>query len=90
MHIHGIQWLPITPASQYLQTLPNFPLRKAEVVRAHPSPATHEWGDLYAAVLSYSDPSEALTLLPLAVKNQAIKSSALLYQTVYQNLELVR
>ena len=87
MHIHGIQWLPITPASAYLGTLPNFTERKAEILRAHPNPATHEWGDLYTATLSYSDPQEAVSLLPVASKNQAMKSTALLYQTVYNNLE---
>lgn len=87
MHIHGIQWLPITPASSYLGTLPNFPERKAEILRAHPDPAAHEWGDLYTATLSYSDPQEAVRLLPIASKNQAMKSTSLLYQTVYQNLE---
>lgn len=87
MHIHGIQWLPITPASSYLTTLPSFTERNAEVLRAHPNPAAHEWGDLYAAQLSFFDPDTAERLLPTAVKNQAIKSSALLYQTVYQNRE---
>lgn len=87
MHIHGIQWLPITPASGYLGTLLNFAERQAEILRAHPNPATHEWGDLYTATLSYTNPQEAVRLLPTASKNQAIKSTALLYQTVYQNLE---
>jgi endo-1,3(4)-beta-glucanase len=87
MHIHGIQWLPITPASGYLGTLPNFAERQAEILRAHPNPATHEWGDLYTAMLSYTDPREAEALLPEAVEHLAMKSTALLYQTVYQNLE---
>lgn len=87
MHIHGIQWLPITPASGYLATLPGFTERNNEVLRAHPNSATHEWGDLYTAHLSYFDPEQAVRLIPTAIKNQAIKSSALLYQTVYQNLE---
>lgn len=90
MHIHGIQWLPITPASSYLATLPNFEGRQQEIIKAHPNPATHEWGDLYAAQLSYFNPDEAERLLDMAVKNQAIKSTALLYQTVYQNREAKR
>jgi endoglucanase Acf2 len=87
MHIHGIQWLPITPASQYLATLPNFAERNAEILRAHPNPSAHEWGDLYTAHLSYFDPEQAVRLLPVASKNQAMKSSALLYHTVYRNLD---
>lgn len=87
MHIHGIQWLPITPASSYLATLPNFEGRQQEIIKAHPNPATHEWGDLYAAQLSYFNPEEAERLLDMAVKNQAMKSTTLLYQTVYRNLE---
>jgi hypothetical protein len=87
MHIHGIEWLPITPASSYLGTLPNFKERNNEILRAHPNPSTHEWSDLYTAHLSYFDPEQAARLLPVASKNQAMKSTALLYQTVYQNLE---
>lgn len=87
MHIHGIQWLPITPASEYLGTLPFFSERKMEILRAHASPTSHEWGDLYVAMLSYTSPNEAVALLPEAAKHSAMKSTALLYQTVYRNLE---
>lgn len=87
MHIHGIQWLPITPASEYLGTLPFFSERKMEILRAHASPVSHEWGDLYVAVLSYTSPNEAVALLPEAAKHSAMKSTSLLYQTVYYNLE---
>lgn len=88
MHIQGIQWLPITPASAYLHSLPSFTERKQELLKAHPLPAQHEWGDLYAAQLSFSDPAEAKNILPMAAKNQGMKSTALLYQTVYRNAEL--
>ncbi len=87
MHIHGIQWLPITPASEYLKTLPHFSERKAEVLRAHPNPAGHEWGDLYTATLSFAEPEEAVRLLSEAQTKRAMKSTALLYHTVYSNLE---
>jgi len=90
MHIHGIEWLPITPASSYLGTLPNFKERNEEILRAHPNPSTHEWGDLYTAHLSYFDPEQAVRLLPVASKNQAMKSTALLYQTVYANVERLK
>ncbi len=87
MHIHGIQWLPITPASGYLESLPAWEVRKEEILRAHPNPAGHEWGDLYTATLSFKQPEEALRLLPEAQKNRAMKSTALLLHTVYSNLE---
>lgn len=87
MHIHGIQWLPITPASGYLGTLPNFTERINELRRSHPNPAAHEWGDLYTAHLSYSRPSEAVRLLPTAQQKRAMESTALLLHIVYENLE---
>ena len=90
MHIHGIQWLPITPASNYLGSLPNFKERNSEILQTHPLPATHEWGDLYVAMLSYVDPRAAEVLLPEAEKHLAMKSTALLYQTVYSNSERLR
>lgn len=87
MHIHGIQWLPITPASGYLGTLPNVAERIGELLRSHPDPAAHEWGDLYAAHLSYSRPAEAVRLLPTAQQKRAMESTALLLHIVYENLE---
>lgn len=87
MHIHGIQWLPITPASGYLKTLPNFGLRRSELLRVHPDPAAHEWGDLYTAHLSYFAPDEAVRLLPVARQKRAMESTALLLHVVYANLE---
>lgn len=87
MHIHGIQWLPITPASDYLRSLPNFAERKREILSQHPKPALHEWGDLYTAYLSFIDPMEAREMLNVARDKQALKSKALLYQTVYKNTE---
>lgn len=90
MHIHGIQWLPITPASEYLRKLPNFTERNQELLRAHPNPASHEWGDLYTAHLSYFEPQRAVELLPLAQQKRAMRSTALLLHTVYSNQELQR
>lgn len=90
MHIHGIQWLPITPASLYLGTLPNFSERQAEILRAHANPGSHEWGDLYTAKLSFFDPKRALELLPEARQKRSIRSTALLLQTVYANAEAGR
>lgn len=87
MHIHGIQWLPITPASDYLRSLPNFAERKREIISQHPKPSAHEWGDLYTAYLSFVDPLEAREILSIARNKQALKSKALLYQTVYKNAE---
>lgn len=87
MHIHGIQWLPITPAAGYLGSLPDWESRKQEILRTHPNPASHEWGDLYTATLSFHQPEEALRLLPEAQKNRAMKSTAILLHTVYSNLE---
>lgn len=87
MHIQGIQWLPITPASKYLGILPNHVERMRDLGLTPSVAANHEWGDLYAAYLSYFDPVEAEKHLETASKNQAIKSKALLYHTVLKNLE---
>jgi endo-1,3(4)-beta-glucanase len=90
MHIHGIQWLPITPASRYLSTLPNTGERVAEVLRTHPNPTMHEWGDLYLAYRSYTDPWAVVGSLAAVSDKVAIKSRALLYQTTYRNIEISR
>ncbi len=87
MHIQGIQWLPITPASEYLGTLPNHIERMNDLNLTTARAADHEWGDLYTAYLSYFDPAEAAKYLETASKHQAIKSKALLYHTVLKNLE---
>jgi len=87
MHIQGIQWLPITPASGYLGTLPNHVERMRDLNLTYSQAADHEWGDLYTAYLSYFDPIEAVKYLETASKHQAIKSKALLYHTVLKNLE---
>ncbi len=85
MHIQGIQWLPITPASTYLGRLPGHEARMRDLGLSSALAATHEWGDLYIAYLSYHDPVEALRNLDLAVPRQAIKSTALLRHIVYSN-----
>ena len=85
MHIQGIQWLPITPASEYLGRLPGHKARMQDIGLAPASAAMHEWGDLYVAYLSYHDPAEALRILELAAPRQAIKSTALLRHVVYSN-----
>lgn len=87
MHIQGIQWLPITPASGYLGTLPNHAERMKDLNMVTALAADHEWGDLYTAYLSYFDPAEAVKYLETASKHQAIKSKALLYHMVLKNLE---
>ncbi len=87
MHIQGIQWLPITPASEYLGTLPNQPERMRDLGLDPSAAADHEWGDLYIAYLSSFDPVEAAKHLDTASKRQAIKSKALLYHVVLMNLE---
>lgn len=87
MHIQGIQWLPITPASEYLGALPNQPERMKDLGLNPSDAADHEWGDLYTVYLSYLDPIEAVKHLERASKHQAIKSKALLYHTVLKNLE---
>ena len=85
MHIQGIQWLPITPASRYLGRLSDHEARMRDLGLTPASAATHEWGDLYVTYLSYHDPVEALRILELAAPRQAIKSTALLRHVVYSN-----
>lgn len=87
MHIHGIQWLPITPASEYLAELHQPRERVADIEQAHPNPTDHEWGDLFVAYLSYVDPEMAVTFLDQGARHQALKSRGLLYHTVYRNQE---
>lgn len=88
MHIHGIQWLPITPASSYLRGLPRHEDRVREVSVSGADPLRHEWADLYLAYRSYAEPGYAASMIGrIPETSRAIKSRALLYQSVYGNVE---
>ncbi len=83
MHILGIQFLPMTPASKYLAGVSDGVkieafLRSEEVVG-------HEWGDLYLAYLSYFNPDEASQLLPRVQSDGGLKLESLRYQVIYSN-----
>ena len=86
LHIYGIQWLPITPASIYLKDIPNYSLHKKTIINAYPDPYAHEWGDLYAAYQSFWEPEMAFNNIDTALKNDGLKLDSLLYQTVLSNL----
>jgi endoglucanase Acf2 len=87
MHVYGIQWLPITPASSYLRTITTLPTVIAELQKSVASPAAHEWGDLYTAVLAQVDPQQALQQLPLVQSSNGLKLQSLLFQAVYQETQ---
>jgi len=87
MHIYGIQWLPITPASSYLGELTNSARYFDEVAKIQSNYGGHEWIDLYLAAMSYTDPQKAAQMLKVRPNGQGMKIKSLLYQVVYQNLE---
>lgn len=87
LHIYGIQWLPITPASNYLTSLASNPVYIQEIERLEADPYAHEWGDLYTAYLSYADPQTASDNLDRVTTTNGLKLASLLLQTVYGNGE---
>lgn len=84
MHVYGIQWLPITPASSYLRTIETLPTVLTEVQKTVANPAEHEWGDLYTAVLAMVDPQQAQQVVAQVQSTGGLKLKSLLLQTVYQ------
>ncbi|MBP9699949.1 hypothetical protein KBD71_01570 [Candidatus Woesebacteria bacterium] len=87
MHVYGIQWLPITPASSYLRTITTLPTVITSIQQTVATPATHEWGDLYTAVLAQVDPQQAQQQLPMVQSSNGLKLQSLLLQAVYQETE---
>ncbi len=84
MHVYGIQWLPFTPASDYLTTITTLPAILTEVQRTVPNPAAHEWGDLYTAVLAQINRDQAQSVLGQVQSSNGLKLQSLLLQAVYQ------
>lgn len=84
LHIHGIQWLPLTPASAY--SLSQLPLKEsiAELDVLEDNPVKHEWGDLYVAALASFNTTKAVQLLPNLSGFLGTKSRAVLYGFLLQ------
>lgn len=62
-HIHGINWLPFTPASVYLGRFPDYVKANHDVVvgkRKHGSNYDNGWGDLVAMFGALSNPEPAV------------------------------
>lgn len=87
LHIYGIQMLPITNGSSYLQTLSENSSYSNEIQELNSDPYAHEWGDLYAAFVSYSNPTAAISNLPRVTSTSGMKLKSLLLHTVYSNFE---
>ena len=87
MHIYGIQFLPITPASQYLSSFTNYDAVVNDIYRDG-NPVSHEWGDLLLAYISYTDPEKAQNEINFLQSNRGgMKLRSILLQVIYQNLE---
>lgn len=84
MHVYGIQWLPITPASSYLRTIEPLKGVLTEVQKTVANPAAHDWGDLYTAVLATVDPQQAQQVISQVQSVNGLKLKSLLIQSVYQ------
>lgn len=84
MHIYGIQFLPITPASVYLKKLPNANANIADMNKSGDA-ASHEWGDLFVSYVSFSNPNQSISLLGDVKSSSGMKLKSLLLQTVYAN-----
>lgn len=87
MHIYGIQMLPITEASKYLRDISLDNRYKQEIDSSVDFPYQHEWGDLYTAFVSYSNPDLAISNLPSVTSSEGMKLRSLLLHTVYANRE---
>lgn len=66
MHIYGIQFLPLTPASIYLKTIPNREahIKELETLLGNEAVIKHEWADLYLTYLATTDEQKAKQILP--------------------------
>lgn len=84
MHIYGIQFLPITPASVYLKELPNANANIADMNK-NGDAVSHEWGDLFVSYVSFTNPNQAISFLGNVKSNAGMKLKSLLLQTVYSN-----
>lgn len=86
MHVYGIQWLPITPASGYLKGT-EITTQLEALGKLDPHPLSHEWADLYLSVQSFVNPTVAQSTLPAVKTTAGTKLRSLLLQTVYKNAE---
>lgn len=87
MHIYGIQWLPVTPGSDYLGEVTNNSQYWQKLTQIDPEYLTHEWADLAVATRSYTYPEQAIEQLKSVQTFAGIKLESLLLQTVYGNAE---
>jgi len=87
VHVQGIQWLPITPASLYLKDLPNSTTRMSELEKIGEPLFSNEWADLFVATLSYTNPQKALKYNEKVQHFSGIKLQSLFKQVVYSNSE---
>ncbi len=82
MHVVGIQLLPITPASTYLQTISTLPTILEQTARDVKNPYAHEWGDLFAAAQSLATGKRSID--PARIQSSAgLKLRSLLLQELY-------
>lgn len=87
-HIIGIQYLPITPASQYLGEVEKHNDLFSKLQDLDTNFDHHEWFDLHLAVLSYTNPKLALSLIRPDIGHGGLKLKSLLLQTIFQNQTL--
>jgi endoglucanase Acf2 len=86
LHVAGIQWLPITPASAYLRDTPGS--RVIAALDTLDSRAVHhEWGDLYLIYLGYFDSKKSEKMLSLLDKPNGAKLKSLVYHNIYKDIE---
>lgn len=87
LHIHGIQLLPITPASKHYLSEVITEKQINEIKNSYIDPTQHEWGDLYVSYLSEMYPEEAKLLLSKVNNYSGTKLKSVFLQSVYANLE---
>lgn len=87
MHIYGIQILPVTPASLYLNDIPGKNLHIEEIKKLDPNILSHEWADLFVYYLSFTNPSEAVIFADDINSFAGTNSKAVFLQGVYENYE---
>lgn len=84
--IYGIQLLPITPASVYLGTLPDF-MKYEQDFRANGGSEIKEWGDLYTVWKSFYYPKEMIKTKNAVTKHEGNTSRSVFLYMLYYNAE---
>ena len=85
LHIFGIQWLPLSPVSNYFEVIDNYNDHKNFLTATlGPDLFTHEWSDLWIAYAAHHELDYAKENLAKVRDKKGAKLQSLLLQTVFE------